>query len=203
VPVEKGFQSLFDGSLDNWDKFGDGQIQALPGLDIIECGENGTDSLLGFVRTRSKFRNFQLRLGWKAFDIRANSGIFLRMAEIDQRDLSRTYEQSIEIQIDETGKRFKSGDPTVYGSSLHKTGAIYGLAPASQWAAKAISPRFSCGFWNAFDILLEDDVITVALNGKRVVDSFQLPPSLLNEGFIGLQCHTGIVQFRNIRIRPL
>jgi hypothetical protein len=205
VPIEAGFNSLFDGSLNGWSKFGDGLIQPLKGLNIIECGTPGTDSVLGFIRTQQKFRNFRLRLDWKAFDIRANSGVFLRMAEVGDGDLDRTYRNSIEIQIDETGKNFDPGrnPQSVYGSSLHKTGAVYGIAPASRWAAKAVSPRGFEGFWNAFEITVRDDRITVLLNGETVVDNAQLPAHLLGQGYIGLQCHTDIVQFRNIRIQPL
>lgn len=205
VPLEDGFVSLSDGTLDRWDQFGDGIIQALPGLDIIECGSIGADSTLGFIRTRSTFRNFVLRLDWKAFDIRANSGVFVRMPEIGDGGIDRVYQNSIEIQIDETGKDFvASRDPqSVYGSSLHKTGAVYGLAPATRWASKAVSSRFAEGYWNSFEISVNDDRISVSLNGEPVVREAHLPAHLLGAGFIGLQCHTDVVQFRNIRIREI
>jgi hypothetical protein len=205
VSLEAGFVSLFDGTLDRWDRFGDGVIQALPGLDIIECGSPATDSTLGFIRTRSTFRNFVLRLDWKAFDIRANSGVFLRMPEVGHGGLQQVYRDSIEIQIDETGKDFvATREPqAIYGSSLHKTGAVYGLAPATRWASKAVSPRSAEGYWNAFEITVSDDRISVWLNGEPVVREARLPAHLLKAGFIGLQCHTDVVQFRNIRIREI
>ena len=87
VPLEDKFVSLFDGTLDQWDRFGGGIIQALPGMDIIECGSPAANSTLGFIRTKRKFKNFVLRLDWKAFDIRANSGIFVRMPDVDGDDL--------------------------------------------------------------------------------------------------------------------
>ncbi|MEN4475750.1 family 16 glycoside hydrolase [Mycolicibacterium cosmeticum] len=203
--VEDGFESLFDGTLDRWEKFGDGVIQPLPGLGIIECGSAGTDSVLGFIRTTGTFTNFTLRLDWKAFDIRANSGVFLRMPAVGPGGLDEVYRSSIEIQIDETGKDF---DPnrvpqSVYGSSLHKTGAVYGRAPATRWAAKAPSPRNADGYWNAFEIEVIDDLVSVTLNGEPVVVRAQVPPQLVGAGHIGLQCHTDIVQFRNIRIREI
>jgi hypothetical protein len=203
VPVEDGFVSLFDGTLDRWDRFGDGVIQTLPGLGIIECGSAGMDSTLGFIRTQSTFRNFVLRLDWKAFDIRANSGVFLRMPAVGDGDLGQVYRNSIEIQIDETGKDFDAAryPQAIYGSSLHKTGAVYGLAPATRWASKAVSPRFAEGYWNAFEIEVNEDRISVSLNGEPVVHEAHLPENLLGTGAIGLQCHTDVVQFRNIRIR--
>jgi Domain of Unknown Function (DUF1080)/GMC oxidoreductase len=204
VPLEDGFTSLFDGTLDQWDQFGDGAIQALPGLGIVECGSPGMESTLGFVRTRSRFRNFVLRLDWKAFDSGANSGVFLRMPDVGEKgDLFDVYRRSIEIQIDETGKDFVADrDPqAVYGSSLHKTGSVYGLAPAVTWAAKTLSPKGSEGYWNAFEIAVNENRISVSLNGEPVVSEAHLPADLVGAGFIGLQCHSDVVQFRNIRIR--
>lgn len=203
--LEDGFVSLFDGTLDGWDQFGGGVIQALPGLDIIECGASGADSTLGFIRTKRRFKNFELRLDWKAFDITANSGVFLRMPEIAHASLDEVYRNSIEVQIDETGKDFDATrDPQrIYGSSLHKTGAVYGLAPATRWASKAVSPRSAEGYWNAYEITVVDDRISVSLNGEPVVRDARLPEHLRSAGYIGLQCHTDVVQFRNIRIREL
>jgi len=205
VPLEDGFVSLFDETLDQWDRFGHGVIQALPGLGIIECGSVGAASTLGFIRTNRSFRNFVLRLHWKAFDIGANSGVFLRMPEVGDGGLDQVYRNSIEIQIDETGKDFDAAryPQAVYGSSLHKTGAVYGLAPATRWASKAVSPRFAEGYWNAFEITVNDDRISVLLNDEPVVREARLPAHLFGAGFIGLQCHTDVVQFRNIRIREI
>lgn len=205
APALSGTRSLFDGTLDQWSQFGAGTIQALNGLNIIEAGTAGVADTLGFIRHAEKFRDFELTLEWKAFSGAANSGIFLRMPELQDSNFDALYAASIEIQIDETGKDFVPGrnPQSVYGSSRHKTGAVYGLAPATAWAAKAVSPRGAEGYWNRFRIELTGDRISVHLNDLRVVDRFQLPPSLTGEGYIGLQCHTDVVQFRNIRIRPL
>lgn len=110
------------------------------------------------------------------------------------------YARCIEIQIDERGYDDKRN---AYGSSLHKTGAVYNLLPARQWASKVISPRFSPspGYWNAFEVLVEDNHVTVKLNDRLVTEGI-LPPNIEEEGFIGLQCHSDIVQFRNIGVIP-
>jgi choline dehydrogenase-like flavoprotein len=204
-PIEAGYTSLFDGTLNDWEQFGAGAIQALPEWDIIECGTPGTDSVLGFVRTKKKFGNFILKLDWKAFDITANSGVFVRMPDVIDNDLDQVYRGSIEVQIDETGKHFQAdrNPQSVYGSSLHKTGAVYGIAPATRWASKAVSHHGSDGYWNAYEITVQDDRISVRLNGELVVDNAQLPAHLVSDGYIGLQCHTDVVQFRNIRIMEL
>jgi hypothetical protein len=72
------------------------------------------------------------------------------------------------------------------------------------------------GEWNAFDITLKGDRITVVLNGQTVIDNARLTgrksTSLPERGPIGFQYHVGrseeygassLVQFRNIFIKPL
>jgi len=71
------------------------------------------------------------------------------------------------------------------------------------------------GEWNAFDITMKGDRVTVVLNGKTVIDNAQLP-DVPKSGPIGLQHHGGIdkktgkhggasslIQFRNIYIKRL
>jgi hypothetical protein len=71
------------------------------------------------------------------------------------------------------------------------------------------------GFWNAFDLVVKGDRITVANNGAIVIDN-ALFPGLDTRGPIGFQHHGGVnpetgklngasslVQFRNIWIREL
>ncbi|MDB6155597.1 MAG: hypothetical protein JWL90_4050 [Chthoniobacteraceae bacterium] len=205
APLEAGFTPLFDGSLNGWSKLGGGTIQALPGLGIIECGTAGVESDLGFIHTTKKYQDFVLRLDWKAFSIQANSGIFLHMPELQNNDFNQLYAASLEVQIDETGLDYEPNrnPQRVYGSSLHKTGAVYKRAPATRWAAKAVSRRGEEGYWNSFEITVSGGKITVVLNGENVVDQADLPAPLQAAGFIALQCHTDVVQFRNVRLREL
>lgn len=71
------------------------------------------------------------------------------------------------------------------------------------------------GEWNTFHITMKGDRLTVVLNGLTVLDNAQLP-GVPEEGPIALQHHGGydaekdewngassLVQFRNIRIKPL
>ena len=84
------------------------------------------------------------------------------------------------------------------GSPLHQTGAVYGLAPSSTIASKPASQ------WNTFEIEATSTNIKVTLNAT-LVTTYKIPAttSRLAEGHVGLQCHTGNVQFRNIMIRSL
>jgi len=107
---------------------------------------------------------------------------------------------AIEIQIDDSGKDL-SQNPPCYGSSLHKTGAIYSVSSALQWANKVAAPDNNDGYWNEFVIIARGKNVQVKLNGK-VVSSADVA-TVQPQGFIGLQFHTGRVQFRHFRIREL
>jgi len=217
VGDEQGFETLYRGNFkaDGWEiaasgsqNFFDVQNQSIPVLGAGVGDKNVGLGVLWF--TRKKFKNFILKLEWKAFDIEANSGIFLRMPEPKVLDNS-LYNSSIEIQIDERGYDFPNN---IYGSPLHKTGAVYEVFPAQRWAAKVLSPRNSdLSYWNSYEIRVQGNEIEVKLNNQLV--SAGTFPELLefadpsdgkkkrSEGFIGLQCHTEVVQFRNIRIKEL
>ena len=69
------------------------------------------------------------------------------------------------------------------------------------------------GEWNAFEITMKGDRLTVKLNGEEVIGNAQLP-GVPAEGPIALQHHGGmrngqwtgppsLVQFRNIMIKEL
>lgn len=206
-----GFLNLFNGSFTGmWRAAGTANFQAitLPGQPpIIEAGLAGVDSGLGILYyTPKQFKNFILRLEWKAFSIDANSGVFLRIPNPDGVALDDNfYAACTEIQIDETGKNFSANrsPQSVFGGFLEKTGAIYQLAPATQGMSKAIRPRFSVdGAWNVYEITVQDTAIAVALNGVEVSRTNIAPP-LQNEGYLAIQCHSQIVQFRNIRLKEL
>ncbi len=90
------------------------------------------------------------------------------------------------------------------------------LTPETRAAAvpkvRADSP---VGLWNAMDITLVGDRVTIVLNGAKVIDNAQMP-GLPARGPIGLQHHGGmnkktgelgpacsLIQFRNVWVREL
>lgn len=185
--------------------------------EIIETNPTGN---IGFSYLPETFDNFELIVDWKAFrtyrsqPVIPNSGILLRMPDPAGVDFSNQtafdnfYDRVTEIQIDETGKNFVSSrfPQAIFGDSSFKTGAIYGLAPATQWAAKALAPDgndTANRYWNTFHITAKGNKVTVRLNGKQVSEGIIPTPLKRLSGFIGLQFHTGRVQFRNLLIKPL
>jgi hypothetical protein len=83
--------------------------------------------------------------------------------------LAPAIERGYEVQIDDRGFDPETGR---LGSSLHRTGAIYKLAPAPFLLSRAV------GRWNAFTITARGRLIRVELNGRetaRLDDSSREP----------------------------
>jgi choline dehydrogenase-like flavoprotein/Rieske Fe-S protein len=215
---EAGFETLYHGNFaaDGWEIVpgGSQNFFDVPGwpYPVLGAGVDTAMPALGVLRYAAKtYRDFVLRLDWKAYDMDANSGIFLRMPQPAALDTG-FYDSTIEVQIDEHGY---DHEHAVHGSPLHKTGAVYGVFPARLWAAKAVQPRGSgkSTFWNSCEITLQGASIGVRLNGLLVAqgqlqnlltfDAAASGKAKRDEGYIGLQCHTEVVQFRNIRIKEL
>lgn len=206
----EGFVFLLEGAeAQKWASNNPRLISDRPALiengSILEVHGNAGPGVL-FYDDPDLFADFELRLQWKAFldqgsaDMTANSGIFLRAPRPPEElgDAS-FYERTIEIQIDDTGydaanRRFRS--------PLHRTGAIYQHAPARKHAQKRPSQNGELGFWNMCRIIAKGTHIAVWLNG-RLASEGEVPAALAGPGLIGLQYHTGKVQFRVIRIRRL
>jgi Rieske Fe-S protein len=218
VPTEAGFTSLYRGNFaaDGWQIAPGGSPHffdvAHPDYPVLGAGEDTPEPALGVLwYTVETFRDFIVRLDWLAYDNAANSGIFLRMPQPTALDPA-FYDSSIEVQIDEHGHDHVR---QFHGSPLHKTGAVYDCFPARRWAAKVIEPRHTgkAALWNSCEIRLQGSRIEVTLNGALV--SHGEFESLISatapaagktkraEGYLGLQCHSEVVQFRNIRIQKL
>jgi choline dehydrogenase-like flavoprotein len=191
-----GFKPLFTGSLAGWQMAGAGDFLVVLG-SILET--RGGLGLLWY--TREVFRNFVLQLDWLSFNPTGpnsdNSGVFLRFPALNASnpgsDWQLAVDRGYEVQIDDTGFNPDTG---LRGDPLHQTGAIYGLAASSRVASKP------AGSWNTYVVEALTGRIRVTLNGELVTD-YATDGSRPPAGHIGLQNHTGKVQFRDIMIRTL
>ncbi len=190
--TEPGYTPLLEGLLDNaWQMIGAGKF--LKFGNIIES-DGGIGLLL---YKKEKFKDFNLKLDWRVMDKTDNSGIYVRVPELDLQDPQWLQKANAgwEIQIDERG--FDSASNTE-NNPLKKTGAVYDVSPAIAEASKPVSE------WNTYEIEVKDQNVRVMLNGIKVseVNNDPLRPA---EGFIGLQNHHpgSRVQFGNIRIKNL
>ncbi len=183
--VEAGFTRLFDGTLAGWKMAGPGQFIII-GNSILES--DGGPGLL-WLSTK-EFTDFELRLDWRVNSVFDNSGIYVRVPQLGG-DFRLADREAYEVQIDERGID-ENGNP---GSALHRTGAIYRLAPSTAVASNPV------GAWNHYEIKVVGGDVTVKLNGRPVAGL--LNGARRTKGFIALQNHHpgSKVQFRNIRIK--
>jgi len=136
--------------------------------------------------TKKKYKDFVLKLDWKASRVNDNSGVFVRFSDPDN-DPTIAVNTGYEIQIDDLA--MPDGNP------LHKTGAIYNFAAPLNAASKPV------GQWNTFEIEVTGQKYKVTLNGEIVIPEFT--GDRLTEGYIGIQNHDADshVSFNNIRIK--
>jgi choline dehydrogenase-like flavoprotein len=203
IAPDAAFKPLFTGSRQGWLMSGGGDFVTLFG-SILEARPMGL-GLLWY--TREIFKNFVLRVDWLSFNPTTsvpggradNSGVLIRFPALNTSDPANDWklasDKGYEIQIDDMGF---NPDTNQNSDALHQTGAVYALAPSSTIASKP------AGQWNTFEIEATTKTIKVTLNGQAVTSytinsSDGRPPA----GHIGLQCHTGNVQFRNVTIKSL
>lgn len=193
-----GWRVIFDGkSLDGWEHIG-------PGKMVLEDGGIRTEGGMGLLwYTKEKFGDCVIKVVYKTGNRRANSGVYVRIAD-KPKDPWYAVHHGYEVQISDTDDEY------------HGTGAIYSLSKATGRPAKP------AGEWNTMEITLKGQQILISLNGaqvnnfdpetaaipKRVKDyepeRGPRPPS----GYIGLQNHGDVtdnayVFFKEVSVRPL
>jgi hypothetical protein len=194
----KDWRPLFDGkSLDGWEHIG-------PGKMIVQDGTIRTEGGMGLLwYTREKFGDCVIRVVYRTSGPRANSGVFIRIADKPQ-DPWYAVHHGYEVQISDTDDEY------------HCTGAIYSLSKASA------RPSKPAGEWNTLDIALRGQEVLISLNGGQV-NHFNPETAVIPErtkdyepergprppsGYIGLQNHGDVsgddyVVFKEVSVRPL
>jgi hypothetical protein len=194
----KDWRPLFDGkSLDGWEHIG-------PGKMVVQDGTIRTEGGMGLLwYTREKFGDCVIRVVYKTSGPRANSGVFIRIAD-KPKDPWYAVHHGYEVQISDTDDEY------------HCTGAIYSLSKASA------RPSKPSGEWNTLDIALRGQEVLVSLNGGQV-NHFNPETAVIPErtkdyepergprppsGYIGLQNHGDVsendyVVFKEVSVRPL
>src|SRR5215208_3494748 len=170
-------------SIDGWCVVGPGKFVLIE-YDKSLRSEGGM-GLLWY--TKNKYKDFVLKVDWKASSINDSSGVFVRFSNPDDDPLIAV-NTGYEIQIDDLA--MPDGNP------LHKTGAIYNFGATSNAAASK-----PVGQWNTFEIEVTGQKYSVILNGEKVIPEFT--GNRNTEGYIGIQNHDADshVSFKNIRIK--
>ncbi len=214
---EPGFSYLFDGTMNTfkqWQRAGttstfilaDGAIVAYP---------SGEYAVL--VYAPKVFSNFILRLQLRLDHPDDNSGVFVRfrypfkdwpdLAGIPEVKNNRARVAELtgfEAQIDDLGRP----DDV----NKHRTGAIYnveiGAAPGQQQYQRP--PALPAGVWHDYEVEVTGDLYKLKLNGQPTATFTNTDPKRGRPasedpffGFIGVQAHTGLTAFRNIRLKEV
>ena len=148
-----------------------------------------------------KLGDCTLRVVYKTASPRANSGVYIRIAD-RPKDPWYAVHHGFEVQIMDEG------------SAGRGTGSIYTFAKATATPAKA-------GEWNTLEVTLKGNRISTTLNGVHVsdFDSSELKPDSPEKtgegdpargprpesGYIGLQNHDekSVVLFKEVSVRSL
>jgi choline dehydrogenase-like flavoprotein len=228
TPAEPGFRYLFDGTTKTfkpWLTAGQGQF-ALIDREIVAYPGNGL-GLLWYGLER--FGDFTLRVQFKldhpTGNGNDNSGIFVRFRDPrrrvpDRNDPAKSYiydngawvavDTGFEFQIDEEAR------PN--GADIHRTGAVYNIPLGTAGGQQDYSrgPAIQAGRWYDYEVKVTGQDYTTRLKEADLPESaFELVTTFKNvdgyrgktptqdehSGYVGIQAHTGLVKFRNIRIK--
>lgn len=163
--------------------------RSVRGSLLIGSVSDGTDELF---MTEADYAGFDLRFEYRWTEMSGDAGIFLFLGERSNR--------GVEIQL--------SGDlsrPTHFPKSRH--GSLLGFQLPFQTAVKTNSG------WNEFRPISRNPKVRVEENGQ-VINIFDFSPGIERSGFrikhpglfesrgrLALQCKTGSIEFRILKIR--
>ncbi len=175
---------LFDGkTLQGWHTIPGGEWKV---EDRAIAGRSTkTDERHGLLVTDKKFKDFELKVNYKAF--KGNSGLYFRVDEVGGVVGVNGFQAEI--------------DPEKDAGGLYETG---GRAWVVQPSPEDVKKWYKPGRWNKMTVRAEKGNIVVHLNGYKTAELINDPGRL--EGHIALQLHGGQdmhVLFKNIMIREL
>jgi hypothetical protein len=204
---DAGWQLLFDGETTagwrayNQDAFPEQGWEVQDG-NLVVLAEGGG----GDIITDEAFENFELSLEFKVSP-GANSGIFYSVQELPDEAIWHSapeYQLLDDVAFTEGGQDM----------STHLTGDNYHLHASSERVVRAV------GEWNVAKIVLDGAHVEHWLNGAKLVEYERWSPEWnelvaaskfsaypeygqARSGHIGLQDHGYLMEFRNIKIRPI
>ena len=168
--------------------------------DVFSFSDNGIlvckGQPFGYLCTKESYKNFKFSIQWRwpEGETPTNSGVFLKMGEQPKGSF---LPQAIEVQLQYKnagdlwgfhGRKLAGPvDRFVDREGNEKTGKTNGVK-------KILDLEKDPGQWNNMDILCNDGLIVVVVNGKIVNWTIGAEPI---EGRIGLQSEGGTIEFRS------
>jgi hypothetical protein len=205
-----GFTALFNGNdLTGWHgmpHFDPYKLDALPEAERsaqiakwtdeakqhwrVENGELVNDGKGPYLTTDREFGDVELLIEYRTVP-KADSGIYLRATP--------------QVQIWDTTKE---GGKWARGADKG-SGGLFNNSPGAPGRDPLVHADRPFGEWNSFRITQVGERVTVAFNGKLVVDHARLEnfwnrkPPLRRKGPIQLQTHDGEIRWRNMFVREI
>jgi hypothetical protein len=225
VGAEPGFTSLFDGKdLAQWKvpEGDNGHWKVADGVIDYDARSEATGNKN--LVSREEYGDFVLKLEWRIKETPfINPNVFYVLPDgTHARDV---HGKPLKLALPDSDSGVYLRD--LAGRSQVNiwcwpigSGEVYGYRIDAKLPPKVragVTPRTQAdrpvGEWNEFEITLIGDRLTVVLNGTKVIENAELP-GIPAKGPLSLQHHgsfrdgkfTGppsLVQFRNIRIKPL
>jgi hypothetical protein len=192
--TELGYKSLFDGkTLAGWEGAGQPAETCWAVQDgLLMCtGKKGP-----WLRSKAEYGDFSLRFDYMV-EPGGNSGIYVRVPDNGNHHRKNEEEPpaGFEIQLlDDAAEKYAKLKPYQY------TGSVYAIAPATKRVCRP------AGQWNSMEINCLGQHVTVTHNGTVIVNATDKEFPILGlrktKGYLGLQNHSSIVKYRNLRVGP-
>lgn len=160
--------------------------------NLVCSGEKGGT----WLRTDKQYGDFNLRFDYQ-LDPGGNSGIYVRVPKNGNhhRDDESKPEAGFEVQVlEDSAEKYRKLKPYQFSAS------VYDIEGADPHVSKPP------GEWNTLEINCDGQHVTTIHNGVVVVDITPETHPLLalrkTKGYLGLQNHSSVVKYRNLRIGP-
>jgi hypothetical protein len=172
--LEDGWVRLFDGhTLAGWSIVGQADWQCREGILRVTRGEKS------FLCTNFEIADFELKVDFRC-SAKTNSGVFLRTTP-EPIDVSL---DCIEVNIAPPENPFPTG--SLVGRQRLDPSQLGDFDPTQ---------------WHTYLIKLDGESVVVQLDGRTVMEAIDDTSS--RRGHISLQFNEGVVEFRNILMRPI
>lgn len=191
---ELGYESLFNGKdLAGWE----GAEQDASACWSVADGAIVCDGKKGpWLRSANEYGDFNLRFDYQV-SAGGNSGIYVRVPKNGNHHRANDQEPpaGFEVQVlDDAAPQYAKLKDYQY------CGSVYDISGASKKVGRP------AGEWNTLEINCRGQNITTTHNGVQIIDvkpeTHELIKLRLEKGFLGLQNHSTVVRFKNLRIGP-
>ncbi len=191
---ELGYESLFNGKdLVGWE----GAEQEASACWSVADGAIVCDGKKGpWLRSANEYGDFNLRFDYQV-SAGGNSGIYVRVPKNGNHHRANDQEPpaGFEVQVlDDAAPQYAKLKDYQY------CGSVYDISGASKKVGRP------AGEWNTLEINCRGQNITTTHNGVQIIDvkpeTHELIKLRLEKGFLGLQNHSTVVRFKNLRIGP-